>query len=215
MPITTYSGLMTELTRLIDGEDITGSEIPTATLSQIVHLGELRIYREVRTRYNEKSWTAGNVVTNNLLPLPADFVAASVTHFGKYPLLPIAENELLERIALNPGGGGECQFYCNAGPSFSFFPAVTNATQIQGRYYYRLPDLSETTLPTNALFLAAEDLFLYAALAVSAPFFGQDARIAMWEAEYGRIRGELNVLDHRTAYSSGRIKRSVNSRMVA
>jgi hypothetical protein len=215
MAITSYSGLLTELLRLIDGEDITGSEVPAATLSQIVHLGELRIYREARTRFNEKDWPGTAAVASNKVSLPADFIAASVTHFGKNPLEPIAENDLLERIANNPGGGGDCRFYCNAGPSFSFFPAVADATILQGRYYYKLPDLSVATLPTNALFAAAEDLFIYGALSKSAPFFGQDARIPMWESEYMRILDSMNITDHRTAYSSGRIRRGNSSRIAA
>ncbi|MCU9931113.1 hypothetical protein OFL77_27665, partial [Escherichia coli] len=69
-----------------------------------------------------------------------------------------------------------------------FGPAVADGTAVQGRYFYRLPELSAATLPTNALFAAAEDLFTYAALCESAPFFEQDARIPLWNAKYESIR---------------------------
>jgi hypothetical protein len=212
MAITTYSGLLVELTRLIDGEDVSGSEIPTDTLSTIVHFGELRIYREAKVRQLEKAFTG--TVTGNLFPIPADFMSSSIAHFGGKPLDPKAENELIERIANNPGGGGDTKYYAQAGNNFMFWPAVENGTALQGRYFARLPDLQETTILTNALFLANEDLFIYAALAISAPYFGQDARIPMWEAQYQRILAEVNVMHHRSAYSSGRIVRSVNSKVI-
>jgi hypothetical protein len=213
MPISTYSGLMTEIMRLIDGEDITGAELPTQSLAQIIHFGELRIYREIRSRYNEKAWPA-TAAASNLIALPSDFIAASVVHFGKTPLYPLPENELLERLYLYTGSGGNTTHYCNAGPNFSFFPAVADGTTMQGRYYYKLPDLDETTFSSNTLVAANEDLFVYAALSISAPYFGQDARIPLWDAEYSRIRDEINVLEHTTAYSSGRIKRGPNMRIV-
>jgi hypothetical protein len=210
LSITTYSGLLTELLRLIDGEDVEGSEIPVATLAQVVHLGELRIYREARTRFNQKAFTAVTV-TSNLAPIPADFISTSIIHFGNLPLIPKSEHEILEYLEVNPGGTIE-RYFCDAGDNFQFAPSVANGTAVQGRYYYKMPDLDETTLPTNALFAVAEDLYLYGALSKSAPFFGQDRRIPVWEAEYQRILTEMNVLSHRSAYSAGRMMRSPGTR---
>lgn len=207
--ITTYSGLLTELTRLIDGEDTSASEIPVATLSQIVHQGELRIYREVRTRYNQKNW--GVVVASNLAALPSDFIAPAVVHFGQQPLEPVSENQLLDYLAGNPTGNAK--FFAVAGGNLQFGPAASGT--VLGRYYYKMDDLSDSTLPTNTLFAAAEDLFIYASLAESAPFFGQDARLPMWEAKYTAIKETLNRLYMRSAYSAGRIQRSPSTRLIA
>jgi hypothetical protein len=211
MAITTFSGLLTELTRLIDGEDVSASEIPVGTIADIIHLGEQRIYREMRTRYNEKAW--GITTTSNLAALPADFIASSVIHFGKNPLTPISESQLLQRLNENTNTG-DCLFFCQAGSNLQFAPAVTDATALQGRYYYKWPDLSSTTLPTNTFFAAAEDLFIYAALVESAPFFGQDARVALWQSKYDAIKLQLNVNDQRAAYSAGRIQRGNSTRLM-
>lgn len=210
MAITTYSGLMTELTRLIDGEDTSASEIPVATLAQIVHMGELRVYRDARTRFNEKAW--GIMVTSNLAAIPSDFMAPSIVHFGGMPLQPISEAQLLEFLQSNPSGTAE--FFCQSGTNLQFAPSVTDGTTVQGRYYYKLPDLNDTTLPTNALFAAAEDLFIYAALAESAPFFGQDERLPMWQGKYLDILQKVNNLDHRAAYGVGRIQRGTSNNFV-
>lgn len=206
MSITTYAGLLTELLRLIDGEDITGSEIPTATLAQIVHYGELRIYREARTRYNQKAFSSVTV-TGNLAPLPSDFIAPAVVHFGRKPLIPKSEEEVLEYLDQNPGSTTE-RYFCQAGSNFQFAPGVADGTAVQGRYYYKMADLDETTLPTNALFAQCEDLYIYAALSKSAPFFMQEKRIPLWEGEYTRILSEMNLLSARAAYSAGRMMRS-------
>jgi hypothetical protein len=208
--ITTYSGLLTELTRLIDGEDVSASEVPAATLAQIVYMGEKRLYRDLRTRYNEKAW--GITTTGNLATMPADFIAPSVIHFGKAPLIPVAENTLLEY--LEHAGSGQCKFYCESGPALQFAPAVANGTVLQGRYFCALPALSVSTLPSNALFAAAEDLFIYAALTESAPFFGQDARIQLWNAKYDAILKDLNRLSAMAAFGSGRIRRGTSTRAV-
>lgn len=207
--IASYSDLLHQLMRLIDGDDVSASSIPIASLQQILELGENRLYREIQTAQNEKTWNlavAGNAVT-----LPADFVSASVAHFGRAPLEPIAEAELLER---NVRATGESLYFARAGGSLTFSPPAADGASLQGRYYCRLPALSEETFSANALFSAAPDLFIFAALTESAPFFGQDTRIPLWNARYTGIRDTLNEQHHRAAYSGGRIKIRPSTRLV-
>ncbi|MES2958459.1 MAG: hypothetical protein V4792_09735 [Pseudomonadota bacterium] len=204
MSITTWPQLLEQLTRLIDGEDVTVSEVSPATLTQIIALGERRIYRELRHRLNEKAF-ASVTVTNNLAPIPVDFESTSVLHFGGYPLTPVAEKVIQDRLQWQ--WGGDTRYFAEAGANFTFWPSVANGTAVQGRYFCRLPDLNATTLPANALFLAETDLFLYGFLSQAAPFFGQDTRIPMWEARYVGIRDALNEAKNRAAYSAGRIQR--------
>lgn len=208
--ITSYSGLLTQLTRLLDGEDVSASEIPSATLAQVIYLGELRIYREIRTRYNEKAW--GITTTSNLAALPADFQAASIVHFGKKPCRPVSEEWLISYLDNNPAG--TTLWFAKVGTNLQFGPAVADGTTVQGRYFYKMAALDETTLPTNTLFAVAEDLYLYAALAESAPFFGQDARLPMWEAKYQSIKNRLNLNDSRAATSAGRIQRKASTTLM-
>lgn len=208
--ISTYSGLLTELVRLIDGEDVSASEVPSSTLAQIIHLGELRIYREARTRYNEKAWAI--TVTSNLATLPTDFQASSIIHFGGKALEPVSEEWMLEYLDDSPTG--DCKYFAKSGTSLKFGPAATDGQTVQGRYFYKLSDLDETTLPTNALFAVAEDLYLYAALTESAPFFGQDERIPIWSAKYAEILARLNLNDSRAAFSAGRMRRKPSTRLM-
>lgn len=199
---TSYSGFLVDLNRLIDGDDVSVSDIPVATLQTIAALGEKRIYREIRSRYNEVAYAT--TVASNAAAIPADFEANSMLHFGRGPLTPISEE--LCRQYLWDQTKFSVQYFAEAGSSFIFAPAITNGTALQGRYYARLANLDATTLPTNTLYAASPDLFLYAALCESAPFFGQDSRMALWNAKYSSIRDEINEAKQRAAYSTGRMQ---------
>src|SRR6478752_2110429 len=95
MSITTFAGFLDQLTRLLDGDEVSASDVNTATLRQIVSLGERRIYREVRSRHNEKAFDTV-LTSNNAATLPLDFEASSVVHFGGQALEPVPEEFILE-----------------------------------------------------------------------------------------------------------------------
>lgn len=201
--ITSYAGLLTRLTQLIDGDDTSISSISTETLAHIVNMGERRLYREVRSRHNEKDLSV--TVTSNLAVIPTDFESASVVHFGGAPLQPVSEDWLRE---YNLRGGTQVLYFAEAGSSFFFGCAVDDGNVMQGRYYARLPDLASDTLPANALFAAEPDLFIYAALAESGGLFGHenDSRIPLWEQKYQLARDRVNLAKGRAAYSGGRLQ---------
>lgn len=201
--ITTWSQFLNRLSSLIAGDDTGSTSVAVSTLEAVISMGEERLYRELRSRFNEKSFSA-LTVTSNAATIPADFEASSIVHFGKKPLDPVSEEFLREYLNGNPTG--DARYFAAAGPSFLFGPAVADGTAVQGRYFYRLPALTAATLPTNALFAVANDLFIYAALCESAPFFEQDVRIPIWNAKYESIRDSLNRGTHRAAYSAGRIR---------
>ena len=211
MSIATYSQLMVELNRLIDGENVTVSEVPLATLQSIVNLGERMVYREVRSRHNEVPFS-GLTTSGNLATIPDDWESASTVHFGGKPLDPVSEDWL--RIVNANGLTGQARYFAEAGPALTFAPVVADGTAVQGRYFARLPDLSAATLPSNALFMAEPDLFIYAALAKSGPFFEQDARVPLWTAEYTRIRDAINTAKDRAAFSAGRVQIRPSTNMI-
>lgn len=208
--ILTYNDLQLQITRLLDGEDAVASSISTNTIAQVIALGERRIYRNLKSAFNEKAW--GLTVTANAVTLPADFQTASIVHFGKKPLEPVSEEFLLERNTFDTSGTP--RFFAVAGGSLIFSPAVATGTALQGRYYCSLPALNASTLPGNALFAASEDLFIYAALAESAPFFEQDQRVPMWNAKFNAILDDINTNQQRAAYSAGRIRIRPSTRLM-
>lgn len=196
---------------MIDGDDTGSSDLPLASLQQFVNLAERRIYREVRSRHNEKAFSS-LTTSGNLATIPADFEACSVIHFGGVPLTPVPEEWLREYLDSNQTG--ECQYFAEAGGSFLFGPAVADGTTVQGRYYYRHPDLSADTYAANTLIQKEPDLFLYATLLESAPYMGQDQRVAIWGPRYEAIRDKLNADKNRAAYSAGRIQMRPSTRLM-
>jgi hypothetical protein len=200
MAITTWSGLLTTLGRLISGDEVLTTNLPLATIEAVIALGERRIYREVKSRHNEASFSSIETA-DNLAAIPADWESTSVIHFGQDPLVPVPEEFVLDYGTAT----GDAKFFAVAGGNFTFAPAAADGTELQGRYFKRLPALSSTTLPDNALFMAEPDLFIFAALAESAPFF-EDPRLPVWEARYTSIVNTINKAHQRAAYSAGRIQ---------
>jgi hypothetical protein len=218
--ITSFSGFLVELMRLIDGDEGSPTDLPQATLQQIIDLGERRIYKEVRSRYNEKSFALGLTggvvtpvaVTDNLAPLPDDYQAASVVHFGGAPLNPVPENFILEYN--RSAATGDCLHYAEAGNNLTFAPTVADATLVQGRYFCSLPALDASTLPTNALFLAEYELFVYGCLVEGAPIFNKFAQVPLWEQKYKQALDRVNRRRMMAAYSSGRMMLRPSTRLM-
>ncbi len=209
--ISTLSSFFTEVTRLLDGEDPTISDISVASLSRLAKIAQRRIYRDVRTRYNEKAFTA-LAVTGNAATLPADFEEAKQVHFGKQPLEPISESLL--RAKLDDGGAGDAMYFAKVQSTFKFFPAVSDTTLMQGSYYARLPDLVDGGFAGNPLFQAADDLFIFACLVESAPFFGEKELFPVWSSKYAQIVESLNHDDMMSGYGVGRMKRRPSTRII-
>lgn len=199
--IASLASLYTAITRLLDGEDPTASDLSTASLDQLVSAAQRRIYREVQSRWNEKPWA--NTVTGNLAPLPSDYASASIVHFGRWPLKPLPAAVLQERWAIT---GGDELYFAQAGANLTFSPPIADGTALQGRYFARLPDLTDANFSSNTLAMNADDLFVYASLVESAPFFGARTDMPTWEAKYESIVAALNLETERAAYSAGRIQ---------
>ncbi len=200
MAITTWSGFLDQLTRLLDGDETSGTSITLATLQQVISMGERRVYREVRCRWNEKAF-ASVVVTNNRGPLPDDFESPSILHFGGAPLVPVTEEFILTQPPMSV-----TQYFAIAGAAFTFAGEVIDNALVEGRYFYRHPDLNETTLPLNDMFLNEPNLFVFACLSAAAPFYGQNAQMPIWEAQYTSLRDSVNTAHKRAAYSVGRLQ---------
>jgi hypothetical protein len=201
--IASYSDLLTQIMRLMSGDDVSATNLPFATLQQVVNMAERRIYREVRSRHNEKAFT-GLTATSNAAAIPADFEAASVVYIDGQPLQPVTEEWMREYLDANPSG--DARFFCEAGANFIFGPALADGTAVNGRYFCRLDDLSATTFSGNALIAQEPDLFIYAALTEGAPFFaGQGTPPQLWEAKYQAVVDRLNEAKQRAAANAGRL----------
>lgn len=201
------ASLYTAITRLLDGDDPTIADISIDSLDQLLTVAQQRIYREVKSRWNEVDFGGLTTVTNNLATLPADFEDVSILHFGRQALIPVSETVIRDYWADNgASASGTDLYFARAGNALTFYPAQANAAVLQGRYYARLPFLTDANMSANQLYQNADDLFIYACLVESAQFFGENAAMATWESKYESIVSALNVNSHRVAYSAGRMQ---------
>lgn len=196
--ITTMAELYVEIQRLMDGEDVEIADVSVESLERLVIVAQQRIYRDVRSRFNEKAFASVSV-TSNLATLPADFKDLSIAHFGRRSLIPV--DEAVIRDYSGSTGGGVEKYVARAGNSLTFWPEIADGTLLQGRYYFAWPNLANSNIASNLLFQEADDLFIYASLAESAVFFGEREKLPVWQSKYLSIANDLNRQSHRAAYS--------------
>jgi hypothetical protein len=79
------------------------------------------------------------------------------------------------------------------------FP-VTPSGAVELWYYKKLDALSSAL---NSLYTANPDLYLYAALAASAPYMQDDKRIPVWERLYMQARDSVNVAHEAGRFPAG------------
>lgn len=198
--IDTLAKLYVEITRLLDGEDVTISDVSVPTLERLLVVAQQRIYRDVHSRFNEKDFSSVSV-TNNLAPIPSDYKELSEAHFGKKTLIPVSKEVIRDYWAMT---GGDAKYVARVGNNLTFWPPVADGTTLQGSYYFAYPDLSDAVgnFTSNLLFQEADDLFIYGALVESASFFGETEKMTTWQSKYLSIAGQLNEKSHRAAYSA-------------
>jgi len=93
-----------------------------------------------------------------------------------------------------------------AGPQLYLWPQpgldpTQNPFAVDFQYIRDVDPLSEDA-QTNGMFLRYPDLYLYAALAESAPFYQHDERLQLWEARYQQAVKDINIERERAEFGS-------------
>lgn len=166
---------------MLDGDDISTSDLSVDVLDLIIGAGEQRIYRDLRSSTQDTALSL--TITSNVATLPSDFIelrgAPYVSTFGVAVYAPW--EAVQNQIQLGADTANAPVFYTFQGDTMIFYPALATGVSITGRYYKRFADIS-TAL--NALFTRHADIFLYASLAESGPVLGEMTRTPIWEQKY-------------------------------
>lgn len=196
MNFATYAAFRTAVLQLVDGDDVSQSDLSVPVLDLMIAAGERRLYRDVRSTTQDTLMSL--TTTGNLAPLPSDFIEMRGAPFvankcvATYAPWEAVQNAIQLQsgnvIASNPVR------YTIQGDSILFFPAQGDGTVVTGQYYKKFPDIA-TAL--NALFNRHPDLFTYAALAESAPFLGELTRLPIWESKYSELAKAVNEEERR------------------
>lgn len=212
MQFANYTDFRTAVIRMIDGDDVGSGSLSTATVDLLISLGDQGVYNGTLgangetlpgLRCGDMEADLSLTVASNAAPLPTDCLQLiRVQQTGEYPMDYVAEEGMLRYIK-GGGGSGAARQYTQQGRNLIFFPVLDDGATVGGRYYKKFADVSLGTL--NAAFNRYPDLWLYAALAESAPFIGEDARLPLWKAQYrGRLLAALATEQNR-AHSGSRL----------
>lgn len=209
MQFSSYSDFRSKTLQLIDGDDISQSDLSVSVLDLIIAAGERRIYRELRSSTMDTALSL--TTTNNLAALPSDFLELRL---GPYVALKaIATYAPLEAVtnAVNLQSQSITTSnplrYGFQGDNLIFFPSQADGTTVTGQYYKKFADISGGTL--NALFTRHPDVFMYAALAESGPFLGETSRTPVWEQKYTALAMAANEEERRRVTRGSKLQTRV------
>jgi hypothetical protein len=148
----------------------------------------------------EKALTG--TISSGVVAIPSDFVELRYAYISGSPtvtLQPKAAEWIFQTYPTRSAMGKPKYIGLDIG-NFVFGPYPDSGYTIGGSYYYRFAALSSAL---NALFTAHPDLYLFAALAESEPYFGRDQRIPTWESRYQNIKNALNKENTQGRFSGG------------
>lgn len=163
--------------------------------SDLIVLGEHRIQKELRCRALET--TISGAMVSGVFTVGATAVGVKeVLLKDGNDLIPLmnAGAAMLDMYT-NRGSQGTPEKYQVRGAKneLHFGPSPDAAYTVEVRYY-KAPISCNTTSP-DAFFTDNQGLYLFAALAESAPVVGQDDRLRVWEAKYEAEKSRIIEAD--------------------
>lgn len=204
MQFANYIAFRVAVQMLIDGDDISQSDLSVTVLDLLIGAGEVRVYRELRSSTQDTALSL--TVTANAAALPADFLEFKTIYSPKnFPATYVPEEVMQGLIQRGASTNSAALRYSFEGDAIIFYPPLDGVT-LSGRYFKRFADLS-TGL--NAFFTRHPDVFLYAALAESAPFIGEDDRLPIWEAKYASLIKAANEQERRRVTRGSKLQTRV------
>jgi hypothetical protein len=200
MSITSYSELKTRVA------DWLARETLTAYIPDFIMLGEMRIYRQLRLRAMEVSFSS--TISSGVIAVPSGYVELKYAYIDGSPVKQlqrkdpgwIIDNYPLRSADAKPG------FMARDADSFIFGAYPDSDYTVKGTYYKRLDALSDSNT-TNWFITNAPDLLLFAALCEAEPFLKNDERVQLWEAKYKAVKDMIEMQEkmeqHSGSYLAG------------
>ncbi len=187
MALSNYAELKDEIIEWLDRDDL------TTKVDTFIRLAESRHRREVRIR-NMLTRTSLTAVTR-YTSLPTGYLEAKTFRLLTDPVTVLTSLTLHEMNNRRSESTGKPLFFTvHSQIEFDRVPDVAYNGEII--YYQELSPLSATNT-TNTLLTVAPDIYLYSALAASAPFLMNDERIATWNSLYVDAKDSIALLDNK------------------
>jgi hypothetical protein len=161
-----------------------------------IQLGENRIYRDLRVRQMETTFSS--VIASGSIAVPTGYVEMKYAYVNGSPMVKMQRKDAEWIYANYPtrSADGTPKFFAREAETLIFGPYPDSAYTVKGVYYKRLTSLSDAN-PTNWLTSDVPDLILYASMCEAAQWLQEDDRVILWEKKYDQIlqRVKRNDID--------------------
>jgi hypothetical protein len=176
-----------------------GTEID-AYVADFITFGENRIYRDLRIRCMESSFSTA--IASGVIAVPTRYRALKFAHVNTTPVgaLQRKDAEWVYHNYPTRAADGKPKFIAREGETFIFGPYPDSDYTIAGVAYCALAPLSGSN-ETNWFTANASDLLLFATLCEAEPFLQNDARIPLWEKKYEQIKLRIQKEDDDEEFS--------------
>lgn len=200
MSLASYADLQAAVTSFTHRSDL-ASIIP-----DLITIAEKRIFREVRIRVMETAFSG--TIANGVIALPSDYLDLKFAYINATPTSQLDRMAASQIYAKWPErtASGKPNAIARQGSNFIFGPYPDSSYAVAGIYYAQPVGIATTA---NALFTANPDLYLFATLAETAPYIGDDAKVQLWEGKYGSVKAQLEAEDDNEYGSGGGLTVSV------
>lgn len=204
-----YTAFGTSLaTWLRNDNAATITDIGVTMVSDLITVGENRLFREARTRDMEVSMSTS--IGSGVVAVPSGYVAMKNARIDTSPVQRLERRNadwIYDNYPLR-SADGQPVYFARDGTNFIFGPYPDSSYTFACTYYKHLTAISGAAL--NALFTANPDLYLFACLAEGDMVLGRDSRIQIWEAKYQRILMDVNGEEREDTQSGSALQMRVS-----
>ena len=207
MALDSYSGLKQSIIDHLDRDDLTNF------VDDFIDIAEGRHKREIRIREMLSLATLAITDGDRLVDLPTDFIDLKyfrilnpdTSSYRRYlpKLTQLNEHEL---TGLSTNREQRPQHFA-VHEQIEFDSEADQDYTGEVLYYVGLTALSDSNT-SNSLLTKAPDVYLYGALAASAPFLLNDERISTWETLYTTARDDLNRYERKSIRTGPQVARA-------
>ena len=204
MALDTYSNLKTTIANYLNRSDL------TAYLADFISLTEARLNRELRVREMVNIDASITTVSGTQsYSLPTGFIEATsiIYQSDPYRTLRFISNSDFYNKYNTSQTSGLPTYFSIVGTNILLGVAPDSAKTLQINYYKKITSLSDSNT-TNDILTNYPDLYLYGALAESAPFLMQDERLSTWATLYKEALDKANEASRRGSTTSSPLQMS-------
>ncbi len=197
MAINTFTTLKTAVADFLNRDDL------TSVIENFIVLAESQTNRDIRHWKMEKRSSGQQDAGDEYSQVPADWMETirfHVTDNGTSPLDLISRKAMEDKRAGAEDVTGIPRYYTHADGQFQLYPTPSATTNTELLYYAKPSALSSSNAD-NWLLLEAPDVYLYGVLLHSAPYLGEDERVAIWAQMYSAAVTQLNKSSEDARYS--------------